>query len=664
MNNSGLARCPICLYISPMRKEHGQAPDIETVIRLFPRPLKAVVTAGMPYANGPLHLGHLAGAHLPADIYARWMRMLIGAENVLFVSGTDDHGSASELSAVKAGKPIAAMIEEIHGQHSRTLQRYAVSLDVYSGTSRPDCLPVHKKLAQDFITKLYRNGLLEKRISRQWYDTKLKRFLQDRFVRGQCPNPKCDNDGAYSDECDRCGLHYDPAELINPRSTFNDSTPVLKDTAHWWLDMWQVSEVLRAWIEGKAGLWRTQVYNEVINTVLPSLRFDNVHEPAFKEIKAALPKHKSRYAAGKKLVAQFGSKPEMVEAKEILEAHGIVTELVDGWAHRPITRDVEWGIPVPPGLDAEMTGKTLYVWPDSLIAPISFSQLALTADGRGLESMPSFWQDPGARITQFLGQDNVFFYILMQGAMWLGSQDDITRMPAAGDYQLTDVVGSCMLMVAGDKMSKSRGNFFTGEQLLDEKGYSGDQIRYFLAMLGLADSPANFDFHALDERNRFLAGPMNAAFEKPIAACHSKFDGVVPEGALNAKVLAESQKLIPKYLRAMDRAEYTALLLAIENYARLINSMFTQFKPHDDRFPEEQRRSALFSSFFVLKNIMIMLYPFVPVTMDLLRRSLCLPEAVFTVEELGTPIAPGHRIGEKTQYFPIVSHKEGAVEEV
>lgn len=299
-----------------------------------------------------------------------------------------------------------------------------------------------------------------------------------------------------------------------------------------------------------------------------------------------------------------------------------------------------------------MTGKTLYVWPDSLIAPISFSQVALIQQGRDPGVYAEFWKDPEARIFQFLGQDNVFFYTLMQGALWLGSQDDPLHLPQLGEFQMTEIFGSCHLMVGGDKMSKSLGNFVMGDQLLDEKGYSADQIRYYLAMMSLPDKPANFDFDALDERNRFLAGPINSAFERPISACHSKFGGVVPEGALSEKVVTETTRMIQRYLRSMQRAEYSTLLNEIENYARTINSLFTQFKPHDDRFPEPGRRDALYSSFYVLKTLMIMLFPIAPQAMERLRQSLRLDPEVFRVDELGTPIPAGHAIGAKQMFFP------------
>jgi methionyl-tRNA synthetase len=480
----------------------------------------------------------------------------------------------------------------------------------------------------------------------------MQRFLPDRLVRGRCPNPQCNNDNAYSDECDVCGHQHDPTELISPRSAISDATPEMRETMHWWLDMGAVSETMRVWIQSKQKTWRPSVIADVLEKVLPSLRFSNEHESSYKARKAELPKHKFKYAPGKQVVLQFENKPALDEGRAKLETWGIASVLADEWACRSITRDISWGIPLP-DVDPDLRGKTLYVWPDSLIAPISFSQVALSEKGRDPSEFKEYWCDPEARVVQFLGQDNVFFYVLMQAAMWIGTQPDRSRLPIAGEYQLTDIVGSCHLMVGGEKMSKSRGNFFTGDQLLDDKGYSADQIRYYLALLGLSEKPSDFDFVKLEDRNRFLAGPMNAAFERPISAAHSRFDGCVPEGELIGNVVADTIRIVQRYIKAMERADYPSLLFEIENYARSINSLFTQFKPHDDRHPLEGRRNALFSAFYVLKNLMIMLYPFVPSTMDRLRQSLNLPVAVFRLEEIGVPIPAGHRVGQKLPYFPV-----------
>ena len=627
--------------------------DIPSILGRIQRPSKITVTAGMPYANGPLHLGHLAGAHLPADIYSRWCGMVIGRENVLFVCGNDDHGSTSEIAAMQAGKSIRDFIDEIHEAQSETLKKYSIGLDVFSGTSQPDCFPIHKELCQEFLTRLYENGLLEKRTTKQWYDPEMKRFLPDRYVRGECPNPKCGNPDAYSDECDLCGHQHEPSELINPRSTVSNTVPEMRDTTHWWLDMWSVSETLREWIQSKSRTWRKAIISDVLECVLPSLHFDNTYESDYKNFRSEFPKHKMKYATGKQVLLQFQNKTDMECGEKLLKEHGIPYHIMNEWAYRSITRDIKWGVPLPE-IDPELKGKTLYVWPDSLIAPISFSKLCLKQRGEPDDLLDKYWRDPNAKIVQFLGQDNVFFYVLMQGAMWLGTQNDIHRLPEEGEYQLTDIISNYHLMVNGQKMSKSKGNFYTGDQLLDEMGYDVDQIRYYMAILGLSTKQADFEIDMLNERNRFLAGPLNAAFEKPVSAVHSKFGGVVPEGKLVDKVEESTTRIVARYVKSMDRADFPNLLYEIENYARLINSLFAKYKPHDDRHPEESRKDALFSSFYVLKNLMIMLYPFVPETMDRLRTTLNLPERVWCIDELGQGLAAGHKVGEQKNYFPQV----------
>ena len=431
-----------------MASQVGPFTSVAAVLERFERPKRAVVTAGMPYANGPLHLGHLAGAQLPADIMARFLGLVIGRQNVLFVSGTDEHGSTSEVAALTRGISIRELVDEAHEEQHRTLERYSIGLDVYSGTSRPECVAIHTRECQTFLRKLHDNGLLEKRSSMQWYDPKMGRFLPDRFVRGKCPNPKCDNLNAYSDECEKCGHQYEPSEIKEPRSSISDATPVLRETVHWWLDMWSVAETLREWLESKEKTWRKSVLLDMLDRVRPAIRFEGLHEERYKELKASLPKHKSKYAQGRQVVLQFGNRADLEVGRAALADAGISAELANEWAYRSITRDISWGIPLP-DIDPELAGKTLYVWPDSLIAPISFSQVALLAKGRDPAEHADFWRDPDTRIAQFLGQDNVFFYTLMQGAMWLGTQADPHALPRPGELQLTDVYGCFHLLVSG-----------------------------------------------------------------------------------------------------------------------------------------------------------------------------------------------------------------------
>ena len=212
-----------------------------------------------------------------------------------------------------------------------------------------------------------------------------------RQVTGHCPNPNCEETAAYSDECDLCGNVYSPEELENPKSTVSEATPVLKDTDHWWLDMWKVSDNLCEWIESKKKSWNKMILNETYNTVLPSFIFSNQHEATFKDFKNSLPEHKSRYAPGKNIAIQFFNKSDLEKARQVFSEHQIPTELQDGWAHRSITRDVSWGLPIPTDEDPSMAGKTLYVWPESLIAPISFTQVALKKKNLAPETYKDYW---------------------------------------------------------------------------------------------------------------------------------------------------------------------------------------------------------------------------------------------------------------------------------
>lgn len=624
--------------------------DLKTILGRVKRPEKAVVTAGMPYANGALHLGHLVGGQLPGDIHTRWLKMLIGAENVLYVCGTDDHGSTTELTALKQGKPVSEVLASLHAVHQATLDRYGIAHDIYSGTSRPETYPRHAARCQSMCQKLYDNGLLTKRSSMQWYDPQVNRFLPDRMVRGTCP--KCENANAYSDECSQCGQQYLPTELLKPRSEVSTATPELRETQHLWLDMWTVSDVLLPWLMSKKKSWRPVVIHQVLDEIMPALSFERSLEDSYKTMSGELPKHKRKYAPGQRMVLQFQNKSDLEEGKRQLSLHGIDSQFMDGWAHRSISRDIPWGIPMPE-VDEDIKGKTLYVWPDSLIAPIAFTEAALEKQGRDPGLFKDFWCNPNAAIYQYLGQDNVFFYVLMQASMWVGAQAQFDRMPIEGELQMSEIFGCFHLGIDGAKMSKS-GKSFTADGLLDEHGYSADQIRYYLALLDLADKPADFDIEKLDARNAFIAGRMNAAFEKPISAAQSKFNGEVPEGTFIDKVEQDTLRIIQRYVGSMSKSNYPNLLYEIENYAKKINSLFTKYKPHDDRFPEAERRNALFSAFYMLKTLMIMLQPFVPSTMERLRKSLNLPPNVFRVEELGVPMQRGHKVGQKVEYFPSV----------
>ena len=626
---------------------------------------RVVITAGMPYSNGPIHLGHLAGAFVPADIYARWWRMVVGAENVVFVSGSDDHGVTSFLRCQKEGESLRDYIAGIRSDHQTTFKMYDISLDKYGSTSNPTHLKEHTKLCQRFVQGLHNQKLISTRLTKQWFDQDLQLFLPDRLVEGTCP--RCGASGAHSQECDRCGAQYSPTELINPVSTLSGKSPVLKETQHLWFDMFPLASTLHQYLGQKGRKFlQKPVLSEIMGDIAPALSFhrhssDGSGNPAndnhdiYQKLAASLGKHKKRFGS-QDITLQFASYESLEEALSHLQTAGIEATKQNSWAQRAISRDISWGVKLPKGVgltDSQLAQKTLYVWPESLIAPLSFTDQVLKLRASSA-TYKDYWHSADAERHQFIGIDNIYFYGVMQSAMWLAQRrNPLNHKAQEGELQLSNIHTYFHLQVDGEKMSKSRGNFYSAAEMIHSYPYSSDQIRYFMAFLSLREKPCNFDFAFLAKRNDFLSGPLNAAFEKPLSAARKKFGGKVPEGRLLPKVVKETEKVLHSFVRWMPQARYPQFLLSVENYARLVNSLFATHKPHDDRYPLKEREDALYSCFFILKNLVIFLHPFAPKAMEELRKSLNLSKDVYALSKLATGISGGHTIEDTPrQYFP------------
>lgn len=626
-----------------------------------------VVTAGWPYANGKLHLGHMGGAHVPADIKARFLRQAVGAQNVLFVCGTDDHGTVSVEAAADAGLSVQDFIAGHRASHEATFARYGVSLSVYGGTSHPIMAETHREMSQEFLRRLFASGMLEKRTTEQPYDPVDKRFIQDRQIVGQCPTPECTNTQAYGDECGVCNTRLDPTQLKDPKSRRTGAVPEWRKTSHWFLNMWKVSDPLVQWLKSRAKAWRRLAWSDSLETVMPSISFMRTSEDAYKGLKGTLPAHKIKYMKEGRMGLVFETMELARQAQAALSAAGIENKPVDGWGFRSITRDIPWGIPVP-DLDGQggVEGKTLYVWPDSLIAPISLTKAFLEQRGEGADAYRRFWCDPSAGVVQFLGLDNVFFYTVMQGAMWLGQKADPQTQPGPGELQMTDIVANAFLLLNGKKMSKSQGNYYTADDLLDKnfdgRHYAPDVVRMYLARINFDGGEPNFDFPELNKVADLLGSRYNSAIEKPISAAHAKFDGKVPQGILVDDVVKLTEALIQRYVSGLDKTSYPGFLLELDNYAQKLNGLLKKYRPNDDRLLKQgtqdpaqrliDRQNGLYSALYMLKNLMIMMQPFAPFTAEKIRQSLNLPESVFALSELGKPMEPGHAIGAKLDYFP------------
>lgn len=392
-------------------------------------PARAVVTAGMPYGNKDLHFGHIGGVFVPADFFARFLRDRIGAENVLFVSGTDCYGSpimegyrklteASEFSGT-----ITDYVRGHHDNQKAALDAYEISLDIYAGSGLDPAKPFHARLSAEWIRRLFEVGALKKRSTLQFYDTEAQTFLNGRQVIGRCPVRGCKSEKAYADECD-LGHQFDPEELINPVSQLTGTKPELRPCDNWYFDLPAYQRAL----EDLMDEWDAdpQVRDIVTKTVRESLVAPVIHiknelREAFDAVAEKLPAHTVHAAEGNatSFSVEFADWEERDSAREVLEAHKIRFRTGKCLLPFRITGNIEWGVPAPE-LDG-VGGLTVWCWPESLWAPISFVQTALAEGAPGRYSSTDWhdwWCADDARVFQFIGQDNIYFYCVAQPAMW------------------------------------------------------------------------------------------------------------------------------------------------------------------------------------------------------------------------------------------------------
>lgn len=316
-------------------------------------PKRYLVTSGLPYSNGRLHVGHIAGAYLPADTYVRYLRAR--GHEVLFICGSDDNGVAIELSAVREGITPAEVSGRFHRRQAEDFAGLGIQFDIYGGTHQPTFQALHERFSQDFFLAIYAKGCFTKRVSRQLYDPHNQRFLPDRYVRGTCP--LCRNHETYGDQCENTGAVIDPLALINPFSTLPPhARPEVRETAHWYLRLAEFEKPLAAWLESKRDLWRPSVVN---------------------------------FALG---------------------------QIRQGLPERAMTRDISWGVPVPLD-DPDARGKVLYVWFDAPIGYISFTAALLQQRDGDAQAYRRWWCDPDSSIVHFIGEDNTVFHALIWPAM-------------------------------------------------------------------------------------------------------------------------------------------------------------------------------------------------------------------------------------------------------
>jgi methionyl-tRNA synthetase len=601
-------------------------------------PARAVVTAGMPYGNKALHFGHVAGVFVPADAYARFLRDRLGADNVLFVSGTDCFGSPIQEGYRKAcendgfGGGIVDYVQRNHDAQKATLDAYGISLDIYEGSGIGRAGEVHQLVTNDLLRKLHENGHLRLMETLQFYDPEAGQFLNGRQVHGYCPVQGCKSEKAYADECD-LGHQFDPADLIKPTSSLTGCVPELRPVRNWYFDLPnfkgqldQIAAVLAA--DENVRPVVSQTVKEFL--VPPVIYIKNELEADYRAIEANLPAHEFHAAEGNKqsFEIEFGNIEDRDAARDVLTAAGIRFRTGKALVPFRISGNVEWGVKVPE-LEG-VTDLTVWCWPESLWAPISFSATALEARGGHLSEARDWWCSPDARVYQFIGQDNLYFYGVAQPALWSALESDNAgaAWPEPGDLQQTSLIANHHILFGKTKASSS-GDVKppSADELLNH--YTVDQLRAHWLALGLGQKSVGFKPKPFDpdpqkrddprvadpvlKEGALLTNVFNRLARSVLYEAKNNFDGTVPLDAPTAEMVAMAQKTLQNYDALMAKAELHSVMSIMDEFIRAANKRWADgIKQAENADDQALRRQVLADSAYLLWIAALLMHPIVP----------------------------------------------------
>lgn len=518
-------------------------------------PKRHLVTSALPYANGPLHIGHIAGAYLPADIYVKFLRM--NEEDVVFVCGSDEHGAAITLRAKKEGITPQEIVDKYHDINKKAFADFGIDFDIYHRTSSE----LHHETASEFFLKLVENDVFEVEESEQFYDEEFNQFLADRYVTGTCP--KCGNENAYGDQCEKCGTALSPTELIDPKSTLSGKTPKMKTTKHWYLPMNRDEEWLKEWIEtGKLDGEEQHVPAEWRNQVL-----------------------------------------------------GQCMSWIDGGlGARAMTRDLDWGVPVPLK-DAD--GKVLYVWLDAPIGYISATKQWAKDNNKNWED---YWvKDENTHLTHLIAKDNIVFHAIIFPIL----------LKAHGNLNLPyNVPANEFLNLEGDKISTSREWAVWLHEYISEFEGKEDELRYVLTSIAPENKDSEFTWKDYQARvNNELVAILGNFVNRSLVLTNKYYGGVMPElGELtevDQQVLNEMAEIPVKIMEKIKAHKYREALSAAMSLARLGNKYLADTEPWKLAKTDPKRvETILHVSNQIVANLAIVLRPFLPHTSDKLNTFL------------------------------------------
>jgi len=529
-----------------------------------------LITSALPYANGPVHIGHLAGVYIPSDIYTRYLRLR--GRDVISVCGSDEHGVPITIKAKKEGITPQQVVDRYHAIIKESFEKLGISFDIYSRTSSP----VHAETASAFFRKLYDEGKFVEQTSEQFYDEEAKSFLADRYITGTCP--KCGAEGAYGDQCEVCGSTLSPDELVNPRSTLSGATPIKRETKHWYLPLDQYEQMLREWILEGHKEWKSNVYGQ---------------------------------------------------CKSWLDG---------GLMPRAVSRDLDWGIPVPVE-GAE--GKVLYVWFDAPIGYISATK-ELTPDWE------KYWKSEDTKLVHFIGKDNIVFHCIVFPSM----------LKAHGEYILPENVPSNeFLNLEGNKISTSKNWAVWLHEYLEDFPGKEDVLRYALCATAPETKDNDFTWKDYQARNNNeLVAVLGNFVNRALVLTKKYYEGEVPEcGELtdyDRDTIAELSSIKASLESNIENYRFREALKDAMNFARIGNKYLADSEPWKlIKTDAERVKTILNIALQITANIAIAIEPFMPFSAAKILNMLACEK--FGWERLGAMdlLAAGHHIGEPSLLF-------------
>lgn len=634
-------------------------------------PERAVVTAGMPYGNKELHFGHVGGMMVFADTYARFLRDRLGKDNVIFVTGTDCYGSPiAEGWRVKVEKgefsgTLENFVQANHDKQEETLGKYGISPNLFAASGLGRSKEIHAEVTDWFISALHKKGQLNQITTMQFYDEEAECFLNGRQVIGKCPVEGCTSEKGYADECD-LGHQYMPENLLNPVSTLTRKAPTMKPVTNWYFKLRDYEQLMKEWVEElkkrkdiRPVVWKT--IDEFLKP--PVIYIKREFEEKYFLFKDTMPTH--NYLEEKKkpsFTIEFSDLSDCDEACKILTENGIRYRTGKTLVPFRLTGNIEWGVPAPvmDGVD----GLTVWVWPESLWAPISFTETYLESIGHDREEWKDYWCSKNSTVYQFIGQDNIYFYGIAEPAMWMAQQesDEKTSNPPEGELQMPVIVANHHILFL-DKKASSSGAVKPpmADELLDY--YTPEQLRMHWLGLGLGQRSVSFmpkpfnpdaapdDTDPVVKDGLLLSNVYNRMIRTAFYTTQKEFDGILPDLLPEENILADAKKAVLEYERYMAKFAFHQCTYVLDSYIRN-GSKYMAKALNGDTSDKEKTAQALANLFHIIRTTAILLHPLAPFGTEKLREYLQVDERIWSWETIFEPLTFFTESAHKLKFLP------------